>query len=89
MNSFGANAIDWIIRGLTKTILDISVLCQMMMLRVGMHLEGGHFPKLGGGKGGLLLTLATQAVFLPALGLLVVRLLRLPPNLSAGILLSQ
>jgi len=60
-----------------------------MMLPVGMDLEGRHFRKLGGGKGGLLLSLATQAVVLPALDLRVVRLLRLPPNLSAGILLSQ
>jgi BASS family bile acid:Na+ symporter len=67
------------------------------------HRRGGcHRPDDGGGgdgvggtapprgpprKGLLLLTLATQAVVLPALGIGLTRALALPPDLAAGILL--
>jgi len=72
-----------------KPILDIGVFCVivLMMGAVGMELEERHLRAVMRRKGMLLLTLAAQAVVLPALGFGLTRALNLPSDLSAGILL--
>ena len=72
-----------------KTILDsgVVVVIVLMMGAVGMELEGRHLRAVLRRKGLLLLTLATQAVILPALGVGLTRAVALPPELTAGILL--
>jgi bile acid:Na+ symporter, BASS family len=72
-----------------KAVLDLGILgvIVLMMTAVGMELEARHFRTVAQRKGALLLTLAAQAVILPALGFGLVRLLALPPHISAGILL--
>ena len=72
-----------------KTIIDIGVLCVtvLMMLAVGMDLEVRNFRKVARGKRTLILTLVSQSVLLPALGLALTFVMALPPHLSAGILL--
>jgi len=70
-------------------IIDIGVLCVtvLMMSAVGMDLEVRHFREVARGKWTLILTLVSQAVLLPILGLALTRIIALPPHLSAGILL--
>jgi BASS family bile acid:Na+ symporter len=58
-----------------------------MMLAVGMDLEVRHFREVARRKWTLILTLVSQAVLLPALGLALTFVMALPPQLSAGILL--
>jgi BASS family bile acid:Na+ symporter len=72
-----------------RTILDVGVVCVtvMMMGAVGMELEGRQFREVARRKGTLVLTLAVQAVVLPALGFLLIRVMALPAHISAGILL--
>lgn len=72
-----------------KAVLDIGVLgvIVLMMAAVGMELEARHFRTVAQRKGTLLLTLAAQAVILPALGFGLSRVLALPPHIGAGILL--
>ena len=72
-----------------KAILDIGVVAVtvLMMGAVGMELEGRHLRAIMRRKGTVLLTLATQAVILPALGVGLTRAMALPPELTAGILL--
>jgi BASS family bile acid:Na+ symporter len=72
-----------------KAILDIGVLIVtiLIMTAVGMGLEKRHFSEVARRKGMLLLTLVAQTVVLPLLGLALVRVMALPPHLSAGILL--
>jgi BASS family bile acid:Na+ symporter len=72
-----------------KTILDVGVVCVtvLMMGAVGMELEGRHFRDVARRKGTLVLTVAVQAVVLPALGFLLIRVMALPAHISAGILL--
>jgi BASS family bile acid:Na+ symporter len=72
-----------------KVVIEIGVLfvLVLMMVAVGTELEGRHFRAVARRKGLLLLTLASQAVVLPALGLLLIHFMQVPPHLSAGILL--
>jgi BASS family bile acid:Na+ symporter len=72
-----------------KAVLDIGVLCiiVLMMGTVGMELEGRHFRAVAQRKGALLLTVAAQALILPALGLGLTHVMALPAHISAGILL--
>ncbi len=72
-----------------KAVLDIGVLgvTVLMMLTVGMELEGRHFREVVRHKWEVTLALAGQAILLPLVGLVVIGLLTLPPHLSAGILL--
>ncbi len=58
-----------------------------MMVSVGMELEGQHFRHVAQRKGAVLLTLASQAVILPALGFGLAHAMALPPHINAGILL--
>jgi len=72
-----------------KVIIDIGVLFVLviMMVAVGMDLEGQHFREVSRRKWVVVLTIACQMVVLPALGLLLIYFMRMPPHLSAGILL--
>ena len=72
-----------------KTILDIGVLLVtiLIMVTVGMALEKQHFSEVARRKGTVVLTLVTQTVVLPLLGFALTRMMALPPNVSAGILL--
>src|SRR5574341_1072510 len=72
-----------------KTVLDFGVVCVtvLMMGAVGMELEGRHFRDVARRKGTLILILTAQALFLPALGFGLTRVMALPPHISAGILL--
>lgn len=72
-----------------KATLDIGVvgILVLMMGAVGMELEGRHFRAVARRKGALLLTLAAQAVLLPALGVGLAYGLALPPQIRAGLLL--
>jgi BASS family bile acid:Na+ symporter len=58
-----------------------------MMLSVGLELQGKHFQQLTRRKALLLFALAGQMVILPAVGLLITRLLSLPTHVALGILL--
>ena len=72
-----------------KAVLDIGILgvLVLMMGTLGMELEARHFRTVAQRTGVLLLTLAAQALILPALGFGLSRILALPPHISAGILL--
>jgi bile acid:Na+ symporter, BASS family len=74
---------------LFKTILDLGVLfvTVLLMITVGMELEGRHFREVGQRKWTVGLLLGGQVVLLPLLGIAVAQALDLPPHLSAGILL--
>jgi BASS family bile acid:Na+ symporter len=73
----------------SKTILDIGVLLVsvLLMITVGMELAPQHFSDVAKRKGILICLFAGQVVVLPLLGVILVRLLSLPPHISAGILL--
>jgi bile acid:Na+ symporter, BASS family len=58
-----------------------------MMMTVGMSLEWGHFFEVTRNKRLIGVTLAGQAVVLPVLGFLLMRVMALPPHVGAGILL--
>ena len=72
-----------------KAVLDIGVLgiIVLMMGTVGLELEGRHFRAMAQRKGALLLTVAAQALILPALGFGLAHVMALPAHISAGILL--
>lgn len=72
-----------------KTTIDIGVLVVivLMMVAVGLELEGRHFRAVARRKALLLLALAGQMVILPALGFGLTCAMALPPHISAGILL--
>ena len=74
---------------LFKTILDLGVLfvAVLLMITVGLELEGRHFREVGQRKWSVGLLLGGQVVLLPLLGIAVAQALDLPPHLSAGILL--
>jgi len=67
--------------------LGVSCVVVLMMVSVGMESEEQHFRALGQHKGELILTIAAQAVILPALAFLLTQSMALPPHVSAGILL--
>ncbi len=72
-----------------KAFLDmgVSLIIVLMTVSVGMETESQHFRAVARRKGMLTLTLAAQAVILPALGFLLTQSMTLPPPISAGILL--
>lgn len=72
-----------------KVVLDIGVLLVsiLMMVTVGMELAPQHFRDMVKHKGVLICLFAGQVVVLPLLGLILARLMPLPPHISAGILL--
>ncbi len=72
-----------------KATLDISILVVnvAMMLAVGMELESRHFAELARRRRVLPGALIGQMVLLPVIGWSVVRVMGLPPHLSAAILL--
>ena len=72
-----------------KTTLDISILVLniAMMAVVGMGLEGKHFTELCRSRRVVPSALLGQMVLLPVIGWCVVKVMALPPHLSAGILL--
>ena len=72
-----------------NVIIDSGVLFVLvvMMVAVGMDLEGQHFREVSRRKWVVVATIACQMVVLPALGLLLIYFMRMPPHLSAGILL--
>ncbi|TLN20797.1 hypothetical protein FDZ71_04260, partial [bacterium] len=72
-----------------KTALDSGVLFVnfLLMLTVGMELQPHHFVAVTKRKGKALALFVSQVIVLPLLGLLVVWLLKLPPQITAGILL--
>jgi bile acid:Na+ symporter, BASS family len=74
---------------LFKTILDLGVLfvTVLLMITVGLELEGRHFREVGQRKWTVGLLLGGQVVLLPLLGIAVAQALDLPRHLSAGILL--
>jgi BASS family bile acid:Na+ symporter len=73
----------------SKAILDIGVLFVsiLLMVTVGMELAPQHFRDVAKRKGVLICLFAGQVVVLPIIGFILVRLLSLPPHISAGILL--
>ena len=72
-----------------KAALDIGVLSVivLMMLTVGMELEGRQFRALARSKILLLLTMAAQTIILPILGFGLAHAMGLPPHISAGLML--
>lgn len=70
-------------------VLNLVVLATnlLMMVSVGLSLETGHFLALRRIKFRVLGLLSAQTLLLPAIGLLVVSVLSLPPSVNAGILL--
>jgi predicted Na+-dependent transporter len=83
-------AMNWLNTPLLfKPILDLGVLfvTALLMITVGMELEGRHFREVAQRKWTVGLLLGGQVVLLPLLGIAVAQALELPPHLSAGILL--
>ena len=72
-----------------KAVLDLGVVAinVLIMMTVGMALEGRDFRGLGRQKRAAAVTLAAQVIFLPGLALVLTRWLALPAHLSAGLLL--
>jgi bile acid:Na+ symporter, BASS family len=72
-----------------KAALDIGVLSVivLMMVTVGMELEGRQFRALARSKILLLLTMAAQTIILPILGFGLAHAMGLPPHISAGLML--
>ena len=73
----------------SKEILDIGVLIVngLLMMMVGMELQPRHFAALAQRRLAAIVLFAGQVTVLPLLGLLVARMLSLPPPITAGILL--
>ncbi len=73
----------------TKTVLDSGVLFVnfLLMLTVGMELQPHQLVAVTKRKGTALALFVSQVIVLPLLGLLIVWLLKLPPPITAGILL--
>ena len=59
----------------------------LMMISVGLSLEGRHFLALTKIKFSVIGLLIAQTLLLPAIGLIVVSVLELPPYVEAGVLL--
>jgi BASS family bile acid:Na+ symporter len=72
-----------------KTILDIGILLinVLIMIAVGMDLDGRQFATVARQKVKLILVLVTPTLVLPALALYLSRLMHLPAYLTGGILL--
>jgi predicted Na+-dependent transporter len=72
-----------------KAAIDLGIFAIMvlMMMAVGMDLEPRHFRTTAPQKRILVLALVAQFILLPLLGLLLIRVISLPPYASAGILL--
>jgi BASS family bile acid:Na+ symporter len=72
-----------------KTAVDFGVLTLTvaLMFSVGLELKARHFTELARSKGTFLVALIGQMVVLPAIGVLIVRAIRLPGYLQVGILL--
>lgn len=73
----------------SKIVLDIGVLFVsiLLMVTVGMELAPQHFRDVAKRKRVLICLFIGQVVVLPLIGFILVRLLSLPPHISAGILL--
>lgn len=72
-----------------KTIVDVGVVCLnlLLMVVVGMEVEAKHLRLVFKKKGLLTMILATQVVILPAIGYALIKIMNMPPDLNAGILL--
>lgn len=72
-----------------KQIIDLGILLVnvLMMMAVGLDLVPQHFKTIGRQKKTLALALVAQFILLPLLGVILIRMLSLPPHVSAGILL--
>jgi BASS family bile acid:Na+ symporter len=72
-----------------KTILDIGVLLVtlLLMVTVGMELEGGDFRAVAHRKAALFGALLLPAILLPLLAFALARVLALPAHVTAGLLL--
>jgi bile acid:Na+ symporter, BASS family len=72
-----------------KTVLDIGVLLVtlLLMVTVGMELEGGDFREVARRKAALLGALLLPAILLPLLAFALARALALPAHVMAGLLL--
>ncbi|MGH7492601.1 MAG: bile acid:sodium symporter family protein [bacterium] len=72
-----------------KQIIDFGILLIsiLMMMAVGLDLAPQHFKATGRQKKTLALILVAQFILLPMLGVVLIRMLALPPHVSAGVLL--
>jgi bile acid:Na+ symporter, BASS family len=72
-----------------KLVIDIGVVCLnlLLMVVVGMELEGQHFRMVFKKKGLLIVILIAQVVLLPVIGYALTKVMNIPPYLNAGILL--
>src|SRR4051812_632804 len=72
-----------------KAVVDVGVfvVTVLMMVTVGMELQPRHFREVPRLKWFVCFLLVAPMLILPALALLLIRILALPPYLSAGILL--
>ncbi|MGH7491072.1 MAG: bile acid:sodium symporter family protein [bacterium] len=72
-----------------KAIIDLGLLfvIPLIMTAVGLAMAPRHFREMARQKRALFFSLIVQPVLLPLLGLILIRVASLPPQLSAGILL--